>query len=73
MKARVRMQQALTAKQRLAVSRQALQTASQQTLWRSLSLKATNVLLNLFESAAPIDQTADSVSVQNNIKASGFQ
>lgn len=42
--------QVLTAKQRLAVSRQALIVASQQKIWRGMANMGANALLNLLES-----------------------
>jgi hypothetical protein len=57
---------ALTAKQRLAVSRQALIVASQQTIWRGMANRATSAFLNLLESRKGDNLASNKVPPENS-------
>ena len=60
---------ALTAKQRLAVSRQALIVASQQKIWRGMANMAANALLNLLESRTGDNLGANKVPPETSNKS----
>ena len=59
---------ALTAKQRLAVSRQALIVASQQKIWRGMANMAANALLNLLETRKGDKLASNKLAPETSIK-----
>lgn len=61
--------QVLTAKQRLAVSRQALIVASQQKIWRGIANMAANALLNFLESRKGDHLSANKVPPETSNKS----
>jgi hypothetical protein len=61
--------QVLTAKQRLAVSRQALIVASQQKIWQGMANMAANALLNFLESRKGDHLSANKVPPETSNKS----
>ena len=56
----------LTAKQRLAVSREALILASKETIWRSATRLAKNSLFHFLESRGSVSSNAPKLDEENS-------
>lgn len=63
----------LTAKQRLAVSRQALILASKETIWRSATRLAKNSLLHFIESRGSVGSNTPKLDEDNSSKPPGHK
>ena len=63
----------LTAKQRLAVSRQALILASKETIWRSATRLVKNSLLHFLESKGTVGSNTLKLDEESSSKPSGHK